>query len=104
MALAACDEAIGQTVNIGSGSEISIGDTVRLIADIIGVGVEIECDEQRLRPANSEVERLCCDNSLIKSLIGFSPRYSLEDGLKATIDWLRQPQNLARYKADIFNV
>ncbi|MBY5353785.1 SDR family NAD(P)-dependent oxidoreductase [Rhizobium leguminosarum] len=104
LALAACDEAIGQTVNIGSGSEISIGDTVRLIADIIGVSVEIECDEQRLRPANSEVERLCCDNSLIKSLTGFSPRYSLEDGLKATIDWLRHPQNLARYKADIFNV
>ncbi|WP_064693906.1 NAD-dependent 4,6-dehydratase LegB [Rhizobium aegyptiacum] len=104
LALAACDEAVGQTVNIGSGSEISIGDTVRLIADIIGVSVEIECDEQRLRPANSEVERLCCDNSLIKSLTGFSPRYSLRDGLKATIDWLRQPQNLARYKADIFNV
>ena len=104
LALAACDEAVGQTVNIGSGSEISIGDTVRLIADIIGVSVEIECDEQRLRPVNSEVERLCCDNSLIKSLTGFSPRYSLEDGLKATVEWLRQPQNLARYKADIFNV
>ena len=104
LALAACDEAIGQTVNIGSGGEISIGDTVRLIADIIGVGVEIECDEQRLRPVNSEVERLCCDNSLIKSLTGFSPRYSLEEGLKATVEWLRQPQNLARYKADIFNV
>ncbi|MBX5200783.1 NAD-dependent 4,6-dehydratase LegB [Rhizobium sp. NZLR1] len=104
LALAACDQAVGQTVNIGSGSEISIGETVQLIADIIGVSVEIECDEQRLRPANSEVERLCCDNSLIKSLTGFSPRYSLEDGLKATIEWLRQPQNLARYKADIFNV
>ncbi|MGO7165347.1 GDP-mannose 4,6-dehydratase, partial [Rhizobium johnstonii] len=52
LALAACDEAIGQTVNIGSGNEISIGDTVQLIADIIGVSVEIECDEQRLRPAN----------------------------------------------------
>ncbi|OWV71980.1 NAD-dependent dehydratase [Rhizobium sp. R634] len=104
LALAACDESVGQTVNIGSGGEISIGDTVRLIADIIGVSVEIECDEQRLRPANSEVERLCCDNSLIKSLTGFSPRYSLEEGLKATVEWLRQPQNLARYKADIFNV
>ncbi|WEA26157.1 NAD-dependent 4,6-dehydratase LegB [Rhizobium binxianense] len=104
LALAACDQAVGQTVNIGSGGEISIGDTVQLIADIIGVDIEIACDEQRLRPANSEVERLCCDNSLIKSLTGFSPRYSLEDGLKATIDWLRQPQNLARYKADIFNV
>lgn len=104
LALAACDEAVGQTVNIGSGSEISIGDTVQLIASILGVNVEIECDEQRLRPTNSEVERLCCDNSLIKSLTGFSPRYSLEDGLKATIEWLRQPHNLARYKADIFNV
>ncbi|MBY3596236.1 NAD-dependent 4,6-dehydratase LegB [Rhizobium bangladeshense] len=104
LALAASDEAVGQTVNIGSGSEISIGETVQLIADLIGVNVEVECDEQRLRPTNSEVERLCCDNSLIKSLTGFSPRYSLEDGLKATIEWLRQPQNLARYKADIFNV
>ncbi|MBX4865614.1 SDR family NAD(P)-dependent oxidoreductase [Rhizobium bangladeshense] len=104
LALAASDEAVGQTVNIGSGSEISIGETVQLIADLIGVNVEVECDEQRLRPTNSEVERLCCDNSLIKSLTGFSPRYSLEDGLEATIEWLRQPQNLARYKADIFNV
>ncbi|WP_064710827.1 NAD-dependent 4,6-dehydratase LegB [Rhizobium bangladeshense] len=104
LALAASDEAVGQTVNVGSGSEISIGETVQLIADLIGVNVEVECDEQRLRPTNSEVERLCCDNSLIKSLTGFSPRYSLEDGLKATIEWLRQPQNLARYKADIFNV
>ncbi len=104
LALARCPEAVGQTVNIGSGSEISVGDTVALIAKIIGADVQIECDEQRLRPANSEVERLCCDNQLMRSLTGFQHRYSLEDGLRATIDWLRRPDNLSRYKADTFNV
>lgn len=104
VALANCDAAVGRTVNIGSGGEISIGDTVRLIASIIGVEVEIETDEQRLRPANSEVERLCCDNSLMRELTGFEPKFSLEDGLRATVDWLREPENLSRYKADIFNV
>lgn len=104
LALATSQGCVGQTVNIGSGTEISVGDTVELIAKIVGVDVEIECDEQRLRPAGSEVERLCCDNRLIKSLTGFEPRFSLEDGLRATIDWLRVPDNLSRYKADIFNV
>jgi NAD dependent epimerase/dehydratase len=104
LALAACDSAIGQTVNIGSGGEISIGDTVRLIAKILDVDVEIECDEQRLRPAASEVERLCCDNRLIQALTGHTPAHDLEFGLRATIDWLRMPENFKRYKPDVFNV
>jgi NAD dependent epimerase/dehydratase len=104
MALAQCDKAIGETVNIGSGGEISIGDTVQLIADIVGVNATIDCDDQRLRPAASEVERLCCDNSKISGLTGFRPAHSLEDGLKKTIEWLRIPENLKRYKADIYNV
>lgn len=104
LALAQCDEAIGKTVNIGSGREITVGDTVSLIARIMQMDVEIECDEQRLRPESSEVERLLCDNSLIKALTGFMPRHSLEEGLSATIDWLRQPANFARYKTDIYNV
>jgi NAD dependent epimerase/dehydratase len=104
MALAGCDSAVGKTVNIGSGTEISIGDTVTLVAELIGVDVQIECDEMRLRPANSEVERLICDNSLMESLTGHSPRHSLREGLSQTIDWLRHPENLQRYKVDQFNV
>ena len=104
LALANCDKTIGRTVNIGSGGEISVGDTVKLIAKIIGTDVTIESDELRMRPANSEVERLCCDNALIRELTGFTPRHSLEDGLRATVEWLREPENLKRYKADIFNV
>ena len=104
LALAACDAAIGQTVNIGSGGEISIGDTVELIARILEVDVEIECDEQRLRPAASEVERLCCDNRRIQALTGHKPAHDLESGLRATIDWLRLPENFKRYKPDVFNV
>ena len=102
--LAGCDDAVGKTINIGSGDEISIEDTVRLIAQVMGIEVEIECDNQRLRPVASEVERLCCDNSKIRNLTGFEPSYSLEEGLKQTIEWLRIPENLKRYKADIFNV
>jgi NAD dependent epimerase/dehydratase len=104
IALAECDAAIGKTVNIGSGTEISIGDTVALIAELIGVDVQIECDELRLRPVNSEVERLICDNSLMRLLTGHSPRHSLREGLAQTIGWLRQTKNLNRYKLDQFNV
>lgn len=104
MELAQCDNAVGKTINIGSGSEISIGDTVKLIAQIMDIEVEIESDNQRLRPAASEVERLCCDNTKIRNLTGFEPSYSLEEGLRQTIEWLRMPDNLKRYKADIFNV
>lgn len=104
MKLAGCPGAIGKTINIGSGGEISIGDIVALIAKIIGVDIDIECDAQRLRPVASEVERLCCDNTKISALTGFKPGYSLEEGLKLTIDWLRVPENLQRYKADIYNV
>jgi NAD dependent epimerase/dehydratase len=104
LTLARCDQAVGQTVNIGSGSEMSIGDTVRLIAELLGADIEIECDEQRLRPPGSEVERLCCDNTRIRNLTGFVPAFNLEQGLRATIEWLRVPENLERYKTDIFNV
>jgi NAD dependent epimerase/dehydratase len=104
VALARSCQVAGKTVNIGSGVEISIGDTVDLIARILGVDVQIECDEQRLRPANSEVDRLCCDSRLMAELTEFQPGYTLEQGLRETIDWLRIPNNLSRYKADIFNV
>lgn len=104
LALAGCDAAIGQTVNIGSDTEISIGNTAKLISRLIGVEIEIETDEQRFRPVNSEVERLHCDNSRIRGLTGFQPQTDLEQGLRQTIEWFRKPENLARYDAEIYNV
>jgi len=104
VALSTCDAAVGKTVNIGSGTEISIADTVRLIADLIGVNIEVECDSQRLRPTRSEVERLVCDNTLMKKLTGHQAHYGLRKGLALTIDWLRKPENIRRYKTEQFNV
>lgn len=102
--LARCSEAIGETVNIGSNYEISVGDTLNLIRELMGSDVEFLTDEQRLRPGKSEVFRLWCDNTKIRGLTGFEPQYSIRQGLQETIDWLTLPENLAKYKADIYNV
>jgi NAD dependent epimerase/dehydratase len=102
--LAGCDAAVGQTVNVGSNFEISIGDTLALINKIMGGQAHAVPDAERLRPERSEVQRLWCDNSLIRSLTGFEPQYGLEEGLQRTVEWFAQPGNLARYKPDIYNV
>lgn len=104
LALARCDQAIGETVNIGSNCEISVGDTLNLIRELMHSDVEFITDEQRLRPEKSEVFRLWCDNGKIRELTGFEPEYGIREGLRATIDWFTQPANLAKYKADIYNV
>lgn len=100
--------AVGQVVNIGSGFEISIGDTARLIAKLMKVDLEIESDEQRVRPPGSEVERLLASNALAKKLLNWTPAYAGHDGfargLQETISWFREPANLARYKADEYNL
>jgi len=102
--LASCEEAIGETVNVGSNYEISVGDTLNLIKEIMKSDVEFITDEQRIRPEKSEVFRLWCDNSKIKSLTGFEPKYSIKDGLEKTVDWFGNPENLRKYKANIYNV
>ncbi|MDR0678350.1 MAG: NAD-dependent 4,6-dehydratase LegB [Holosporaceae bacterium] len=103
--LARCDAAIGEVVNIGSNREISIGDTIELIKKIMNRNdIEVVLDKERLRPEKSEVCRLWCDNSKIKKLTGFEPQYSLERGLKETIEWFQNPENLKKYKIDIYNV
>jgi NAD dependent epimerase/dehydratase len=102
--LAESTSAIGQTVNIGSNTEISIGDTITLIKKIMNSNVEITLDPQRIRPVNSEVQRLVCDNSLLRSLINYRPKFSLEEGLRQTIDWFTCAGNLEKYKAGIYNV
>ncbi len=102
IALANCDAAIGEEVNIATGVEISIGQLAQELIDQINPDAKIVCDEQRLRPEKSEVERLLGDNTKIKSLTDWSPQYDLRAGLAETIEWLRG--HLASYKSDIYNI
>lgn len=104
LALAKSDKSIGQTVNIGSNYEITVGDTLNLIKELMNSDVEFITEEQRIRPGKSEVHRLWCDNTKIRELTGFEPKYSIRKGLEATIEWFTKPDNLAKYKADIYNV
>lgn len=96
------ESSVGEVINLGSGREISIGNLANLIAGLIGEKIEIEVDLQRIRPEKSEVERLLCDSTKARELTGWKPRYSLEEGLKATISWLKE--HMQYYKPDIYNV
>jgi NAD dependent epimerase/dehydratase len=105
---AAAQNILGETINIGSGFEISIGDTVGLIAEALGATIEIETDEARVRPAESEVERLFAGIAKAEALMEWRPLYGGSDGFKRglaeTIAWYRDPSNLARYKHDRYNI
>lgn len=94
--------SLGEIINLGSNREISIRDLVKLIGEIMDVKVNIEIDEKRLRPSKSEVERLLCNSEKAYELTGWEPKYTLEEGLKDTINWLKD--NLHYFKADIYNV
>ena len=102
------DAGIGEVVNFGSNYEISIGDTARLIAETMGAEIEIDTDDKRLRPKDSEVERLWADNAKAKRLFGWEPAYGGRDGFKRglaeTAGWFADPKNLAAYKADRYNI
>jgi len=104
IALTECDKAIGETVNIGSNSEISIEDVLNLIKEIMNSDVEVITENVRLRPEKSEVFRLWCDNTKIHDLTGFISRYTIRDGLEKTIEWFANPENLKKYKTSIYNV
>lgn len=104
LALAQAEQAIGETVNIASNYEISVGDTLSLIGEIMGGDVEFLKDEQRLRPGKSEVFRLWGDNAKLVELTGFKPEHSIEDGLRKTVTWFLDQDNLKHYKAGIYNV
>lgn len=104
LAIARCDEAIGKTINIASNYEISIGDTLAIVRDLMESDVEFIVDEQRLRPGKSEVFRLWGENKLIRSLTGFVPAHDIRSGLRKTIEWFSQPENLSKYKAELYNV
>lgn len=102
ISVAESDKTIGQVVNAGSNYEISIGDLANKIINIIGEDVKINCDEDRIRPEKSEVNRLWAENRKIKELTGWQPKYTLDEGLSETIDWIRK--NMQYYKPDIYNV
>jgi NAD dependent epimerase/dehydratase len=96
VAVAGCDEAIGSTLNAGSGTAITVGDTAARILRLLGMEKSLSCDEERLRPEKSEVFTLICDHRQITSMTGWQPRYSLDDGLQATIDFVRTHPELYR--------
>lgn len=100
--IAKSDKTIGEVINAGSNYEITIGDTVKKIIDIIGKDVKIICDEERIRPEKSEVNRLWADNTKIKELTGWAPNYNIDEGLAETVEWIKN--NLQHYKTDIYNV
>lgn len=102
------EQGLGEVVNFGSNFEVSIGDTAQLIAEAMNVEIEIMTEEARLRPADSEVERLWADNAKAKQLFGWQPLYGGREGFKRgiaeTAEWFKQPVNLRNYKADVYNI
>ncbi|MEO6410736.1 MAG: NAD-dependent 4,6-dehydratase LegB [Burkholderiaceae bacterium] len=100
--------SIGEVINLGSGFEISVGDTAHAIAHAMGTSIEIETDDARLRPEKSEVERLWASNAKARELLGWAPRYAGRDGfvrgLAETVEWFGDSDNRSAYKADIYNI
>ena len=108
VSIAESDFSVGEIINIGSGFEISIEDTVRYIADLMEKPVNIIHDDNRTRPHNGEVERLLADNSKAREMLNWVPHYSgvegIKRGLRYTINWFSNPENLKQYKKDVFSV
>jgi NAD dependent epimerase/dehydratase len=97
-------KAIGETLNLSSGREISIGDLFKLINELMGTNAKIVQEDVRIRPEGSEVFRLLGDHSKASQLTGYAPKVELREGLKQTIEWFTNSSNLAHYKTDIYNV
>jgi NAD dependent epimerase/dehydratase len=104
ISIAQSSETIGEVINIGSNSEISIAETLNLIKTLMGSDVEFIVEQQRVRPEKSEVSRLWCDNTKIMTLTNFNPKIDLKSGLKKTIEWLQVADNLRHYKSEIYNI
>ena len=108
LSVARSPQSVGEVINVGSNFEVSIGETVQMIAEIMGVDIEIETDQVRMRPDKSEVDRLWASNEKARALTGWAPAYGGKDGfrrgLAETIAWFTQPENLKTYKTGIYNV
>ncbi len=102
LSLAETPQAVGETVNLGTGRETSVGDLVWMIGKIIGRDLAVQVDRQRVRPPKSEVERLVADASKGRALCGWQPAVLLEDGLRRTVDWVRA--NLSRYRPEVYGI
>ncbi|MFE0137310.1 GDP-mannose 4,6-dehydratase [Streptomyces sp. NPDC059037] len=101
---APADAVVGRTFNAGTGGEISVGDLVRLIGKVMDADLDVREDERRIRPAASEVMRLVADATRLRAATGWAPAHDLEQGLRRTVEFFRDPANLARYKTDIYNI
>lgn len=100
--IAESDHTVGEVINIGAGREISIGELAGLMIKLSGREINIVCENERVRPENSEVNRLLADNTKAAELVGWKPGHTLEQGLAETMDWIEK--NIGHYKADIYNV
>ncbi len=94
--------AVGHVVNLGTGREISVGDLAKMILVEVGTDQEIVSEEERVRPQDSEVERLLADNGLAKKVLGWGPKCPLEEGLRLTVEWFKE--NMERYRPDVYGV
>jgi nucleoside-diphosphate-sugar epimerase len=102
--IAKADRSMGEEINIATGVEISIGEVATELISQLNPKANIITEDERMRPEKSEVNRLLGCNQKILSLTDWQPRFNLADGLSATIDWFRLPENLSRYKTDIYNL
>jgi NAD dependent epimerase/dehydratase len=100
--IAECHEAVGEVINIGSGQEISIEELAKTILELVGSEIPIVADESRVRPENSEVDRLLADNNKAQTLLRWSPQYSLKDGLARTIEWVEN--NIGQYRLGTYTI
>ena len=95
---------LGEVINVGTNSEISIADLAYLIADLLNKTLTIEVSEERVRGSSSEVQQLVCDNSKLLNHSSWKPTHSLRQGLSTMIKWMSDPENAAYYKSDRYNV
>lgn len=104
LSLALCDDCLGREINISSNFEISIAEALDTIKSVMKSDVEFIVDEQRIRPASSEVYRLWGDNNLINKLTGYKPKFTFEEGIRQTVEWFKKGDNIKYYKPEIYNV
>lgn len=104
LSIAETPETIGREINIATSTEITIGDLITLICKIMNRDVEVQHEQERYRPESSEVQRLLGDNTLVRDLTGWKPVFSLEEGLKITVEWFSREENLSKYKPFTYNL
>ena len=104
ISIAKSDRVLGEEINIATGVEISIRNLVDEILSQLASEAKVICDEVRVRPDKSEVERLLGSNAKIQALTGWKPRFTLREGIAETVMWLKHPENLAKYKSNIYNI